>query len=124
MHSLEENALMVNALQRASIIVAQNSLREGFGLTIAEAMWKRVPVLSNARACGPRQQVRDGLDGRLVADPANPLELRQALSDMLADPVRLERWGRSAQRRVHEHFLVFGHLRGRLLPTLMSRKEA
>lgn len=126
MHSLEENALMVNALQRASTIVAQNSLREGFGLTIAEAMWKRVPVLSNARACGPRQQVRDGLDGRLVADPANPLELRLALSDMLADPVRLERWGQSAQRRVHEHFLVFGQLRawGRLLPTLMSRKGA
>jgi trehalose synthase len=126
MHSLEENALMVNALQRASTIVAQNSLREGFGLTIAEAMWKRIPVLSNSRACGPRQQVRDGLDGRLVADPENPLELHQALVDMLMDPVRLERWGHSAQRRVHEHFLVFGQLRawGRLLPSLIGRKNS
>jgi trehalose synthase len=125
MHSLEENALMVNALQRASTIVAQNSLREGFGLTIAEAMWKRVPILSNSRACGPRQQVRDELDGRLIADPEDRLELQRALADMLADPSRLERWGHSAQRRAHEHFLVFGQLRawGRLLATLVSRPE-
>jgi trehalose synthase len=125
MHSLEENALMVNALQRASTIVAQNSLREGFGLTISEAMWKRVPILSNSLACGPRQQVRDGLDGRLVPDPENRVELRSALADMLADPARLERWGHSAQRRAHEHFLMFGQLRawGRLLATLVSRPE-
>ena len=125
MHSLEENALMVNALQRASTIVAQNSLREGFGLTIAEAMWKRVPILTNSRACGPRQQVRDGLDGRLVADPEDRGELERALADMLADPARLERWGHSAQRRVHEHFLVFDQLRawGRLFATLVSRPE-
>jgi trehalose synthase len=123
MRSLEENALMVNALQRASTIVAQNSLREGFGLTIAEAMWKRVPILSNSRACGPRQQVRDGLDGRLVTDPENRMELHHALADMLADPARLERWGHSAQRRVHEHFLVFDQLRawGRLLAALVDR---
>ena len=126
MHSVEENALMVNALQRASTIVVQNSLREGFGLTIAEAMWKRIPVLSNSRACGPRQQVRDGLDGRLVSDPENRAELQGALSEMLADSRRLERWGYSAQRRVHEHFLVFGQLRawGRLLSTLVSRPGA
>jgi trehalose synthase len=125
MHSVEENALMVNALQRASTIVAQNSLREGFGLTVAEAMWKRIPVLSNSRACGPRQQVRDGLDGRLVADPSDPHEVCQALSEMLADPIRLDRWGQSAQRRVHEHFLVFGQLRawGRLLPRLVGRRK-
>jgi trehalose synthase len=88
-------------------------------------MWKRVPVLSNSRACGPRQQVRDGLDGRLVADPENPLELQGALSEMLADPARLDRWGQSAQRRVHEHFLVFDQLRawGRLISTLVSRPE-
>jgi trehalose synthase len=94
-------------------------------LTIAEAMWKRVPILTNSRACGPRQQVRDGLDGRLVADPENLGELQHALADMLADPARLERWGYSAQRRVHEQFLVFDQLRawGRLLATLVSRPE-
>lgn len=123
MSSLEENALMVNALQRASTIVAQNSLREGFGLTIAEAMWKRVPILSNSRACGPRQQVRDGLDGRLVADPEDRAELQRTVGDMLSDAARLERWGYSAQRRVHGHFLVFDQLRAwaRILDTMASR---
>ena len=123
MHSLEENALMVNALQRASTIVAQNSLREGFGLTIAEAMWKRVPILSNSRACGPRQQVRDGLDGRLVTDPEDRDELRRAMSEMLSDSARLERWGHAAQRRAHDHLLIFDQLRawGRLLETLLTR---
>lgn len=85
--------------------------------------WKRVPVLSNSRACGPRQQVRDGLDGRLVADPEERAELRRAMSDMLSDPARLERWGHSAQRHAHDHLLVFNQLRawGRLLETLVTR---
>jgi trehalose synthase len=123
MQSLEENALLVNALQRASTIVAQNSLREGFGLTIAEAMWKRVPILSNSHACGPRQQVRDGLDGRLIADPESRDELRRVLGEMLSDPARLERWGYSAQRRAHDRFLVFDQLRswGKVLDAMVSR---
>jgi trehalose synthase len=126
MQSLEENALMVNALQRASTIVAQNSLREGFGLTIAEAMWKRVPILSNSRACGPRQQVRDGLDGRMIADPENRDQLRRALGEMLSDPARLERWGHSAQRRAHDQFLVFDQLRtwGKVLDPMVSRTDS
>lgn len=112
---------MVNALQRASSIVVQNSLREGFGLTIAEAMSKRIAVLSNSRACGPRQQVRDGLDGRLIDDPEDTAELAHALNDMLSDPHRLDRWGRTGQRRVHELFLIFSQLRawGRLLLELV-----
>lgn len=124
MESPHENALMVNALQRSSTVVAQNSLREGFGLTIAEAMWKRVPVLTNSRACGPRQQVRDGLDGRLVANPEDTEELRWALEEMLGDAERLERWGQSAQRRVHDQFLVFAQLRawGRLLGKVVAER--
>jgi trehalose synthase len=112
MHAPRENALMVNALQRASSLVVQNSLREGFGLTITEAMWKRIPVLTNTRACGPRHQVRDGADGRLVADPENVDELAEVLIDMLADPDRADRWGRAAQRRVHQNFLIISQLRG------------
>ena len=117
MQSVEENALMVNALQRASTIVVQNSLREGFGLTIAEAMWKRIAVLSNSRACGPRQQVRDGVDGRLIRNPEDETELRQAMDEMLAMPEGRRRMGRSAQRRVHDSFLVLDQLRswGQLL---------
>jgi trehalose synthase len=120
MRSLEQNALMVNALQRASTLVVQNSLREGFGLTIAEAMWKRIPVLSNARAVGPRTQMRDGLDGRLIEDPTSLPQLERAIGEMLADPAARTEWGRNGQRRVHELFLVTSQLRswGRLLAKL------
>ncbi|NUO64307.1 MAG: glycosyltransferase [Gemmatimonadaceae bacterium] len=111
MTSREENALMVNALQRASTIVVQNSRREGFGLTIAEAMWKRVPVLSNSRACGPRQQIRDGIDGRLIADPEDVHELCETMVAMLGDQDARERWGRSAQRRVQDRFVDTAQLR-------------
>lgn len=112
MRSREQNALLVNALQRASTLVVQNSLREGFGLTIAEAMWKRIPVLSNGRSVGPRTQIRDRLDGRLIEDPANLTELGQAINDMLANPAARQEWGRNGQRRVHELFLVTAQLRG------------
>jgi trehalose synthase len=117
MRSLEQNALLVNALQRASTIVVQNSLREGFGLTIAEAMWKRVPVLSNARSVGPRTQIRDRLDGRLIEDPTDHGQLQHAINEMLALPDAGQEWGRNGQRRVHELFLVTSQLRswGRLL---------
>jgi trehalose synthase len=111
MRSKEENALLVNALQRASTIVVQNSLREGFGLTIAEAMWKRIPVLSNSRAVGPRTQIRDGLDGRLIGDPSNQEELAHAINEMLALQEAREEWGRNGQRRVHELFLATSQLR-------------
>ncbi|MBW3661019.1 MAG: glycosyltransferase [Gemmatimonadetes bacterium] len=111
MESLEQNALMVNALQRASSMVVQNSLREGFGLTITEAMWKHVPILSNSRACGPRQQVRDRLDGRLIEDPEDEKALAETIATMLDEPATREAWGRSAQRRAHEEFLVFSQLR-------------
>ena len=101
---------MVNTLQRSATIVVQNSLREGFGLTATEAMWKRIPVLGT-HACGLRQQIRDGLDGRLVENADNPAEVAAALDDMLGDPVGLERMARQAQRRVHDEFLVFSQLR-------------
>jgi trehalose synthase len=111
MKAPRENALMVNALQRASSIVVQNSLREGFGLTVAEAMWKRIPVLSNSKACGPRYQIRDGIDGRLIADPEDFESLADALIEMLSDPDRNDAWGQRAQRNVHDQFLVFHQLR-------------
>ncbi len=111
MESAQENALMVNALQRASTIVVQNSLREGFGLTVTEAMWKRIPILTNDQACGPRHQVRDTIDGRLVHDPTDTESLAATLDAMLADADERNRWGRNAQRHVHERFLIFSQLR-------------
>ncbi len=109
MGSRKENALMVNALQRCSTVVVQNSLREGFGLTATEAMWKHVPVLGT-HACGIRQQVRHGVDGLLVSDPHDADEIADKLDELLEDPARRELMGRSGQRRAHNHFLVFTQL--------------
>jgi trehalose synthase len=111
MESRKANALMVNALQSCSDIVAQNSLREGFGLTVTEAMWKRTPILGSARACGVRLQVRDGVDGVLVDDPEDPEALAEAMHQMLADEGRLDAWGNNAQRRAYDEFLIFAELR-------------
>ena len=68
MDDLDENAAMVNALQRRADIVVQKSLAEGFGLTVAEAMWKRRPVIGT-RVGGIQDQIVDGVSGLLVDDP-------------------------------------------------------
>ncbi len=110
MASSRENALMVNALQTCSSIVVQNSLQEGFGLTVTEPMWKRVPVLG-APACGIRQQIRDGIDGRLHANASDPDVIATALVLMLNEPDERDAWGRQGQLRVHDEFLIFSQLR-------------
>src|SRR6202007_3278918 len=83
MASPEQNALMVGAIQRCATVVVQNSLREGFGLTVTEAMWKAIPVLGT-EACGIRHQIRDGIEGRLVSNPQDPEEIAVHLGAMLA----------------------------------------
>lgn len=110
MGSRKENALMINALQRCSTVVVQNSLREGFGLTATEAMWKGVAVLGT-RACGLRQQIRNGIDGMLVRDPENPTEIAARLEDLLGRVETRNHLRRSAQVRVHQEFLVFTQIR-------------
>ncbi len=109
MASRKENALVVNALQQCATIVVQNSIQEGFGLTVTEAMWKRKAVLGTS-ACGIRLQIRDGVDGALVADARDGGEIARALHDMLTDPHGRYLMGRSAQRRVYDEFLVFRQL--------------
>jgi trehalose synthase len=106
MKSRKQNHLMVNAIQRCSTVVVQNSLREGFGLTATEAMWKRIPVLGSS-ACGLRHQIRDGIDGRLTHDPLDPEEIAYNLDQMLAQPVTRDMWGRNAQRRVYDRYLIY-----------------
>ena len=65
MEDADENAVMVNALQRRADIVVQKSLAEGFGLTVAEAMWKGRPVVASAVG-GIQDQIEDGKTGWLV----------------------------------------------------------
>ena len=106
MSSKTNNALIVNALQRCSDVVAQNSLQEGFGLTVTEPMWKRAGLMGSC-AVGIRQQIRPGLDGLLVKNPEDPKEIASTLDELLKDRPNRELLGRSAQQRVHDHFLVF-----------------
>ena len=106
MESRKDNGLIVNALQRCASIVVQNSLREGFGLTVTEAMHKQLAVVGT-QACGIRQQIRHGVDGELVRDAEDPDEIAQVLIDLVADPARRFEYGRVARRRVHDQFLVF-----------------
>ncbi len=110
MSDFRENALMVSALQTVSTLVVQNSIREGFGLTATEPMWKGTPVMVSS-ACGLRQQVRPGLDGEMIRDANDPAEIAQALDRLLRDPDRRAMMARSAQRRVRDEFLVFNQVR-------------
>ncbi len=67
---VEENAVIVNALQRRADVVVQKSLAEGFGLTVTEAMWKARPVVAG-RVGGIQDQIDDGTNGVLI-DPRDP----------------------------------------------------
>jgi trehalose synthase len=110
MESRKENSLMVNALQRCSSIVVQNSVQEGFGLTVSEALWKRTAVVGS-RACGIRLQIRDGIEGRLIPDAEDPREIARVLREALADPAQRIAWSSAGARRVYDEFLVFTNLR-------------
>ncbi|XXQ37314.1 Glycosyl transferases group 1 [Plasmodiophora brassicae] len=106
MESRKENALIVNALHRCSLIVMQNSIKEGWGLSCTEAMLKGLPVIST-RACGIRQQINDGIEGRLVQDPNDVEELAQTMSDALKNLKQSEAQGVKARRRVFQDFTMF-----------------
>jgi len=110
MGSRRDNALMVNALQRCSAVIVQNSLREGFGLTVTEGMWKNTGILGS-RACGIRQQIRDGIEGRLIDDPEDSDEIAELLNDFLEDVPTRDRLAQNAHRRVHQEFLIFTQVR-------------
>jgi trehalose synthase len=109
MDDLEENAAIVNAVQRHASVVVQKSLAEGFGLTVSEAMWKRRAVVAS-RIGGIRDQIEDGRSGLLIADPRNLEQVGAAVSDLLADGERAMQIGIVAQRRVREQFLGPHHL--------------
>jgi trehalose synthase len=109
MADVEENAAIVNAIQRHATVVVQKSLAEGFGLTVAEAMWKARPVVASAVG-GIQDQIVDGESGLLLADPTDHEELGSALVRVLGDPDLARRIGTSARRRTSEHFLGSRHL--------------
>jgi trehalose synthase len=94
--------VQINAFQRCADVVVQKSIREGFGLTVSEALWKSRPVVGG-RAGGIVIQIRDGFDGYLV-DSVEQCAAR--VIDLLADPVGVDAMGAQGQGHVRANFLA------------------
>jgi trehalose synthase len=94
--------IAVNAFQRASAVVLQKSIREGFGLTVSEAMWKERPVIAG-NAGGLRLQVQDGETGYLVDSVE---QCAERLLTLLRNPERGGEMGRAGKARVRDRFLT------------------
>jgi trehalose synthase len=110
MGDLRENATMVNALQRRSHLIVQKSLAEGFGLTVAEAMWKARPVVAG-RVGGIQDQVEDGSTGVLVDDPRDLPAFARAIESVLGDRGRCSRMGEAGRERIRNNYLAVDRLR-------------
>lgn len=106
----DENAAIVNALQRRAEVVVQKSVAEGFGLTVAEAMWKARPVVAS-NIGGIADQIEHERSGLLLNDPADLRAFGDAVSRLLTDQDLASRLGTAAQERVRRHFLNDRHLK-------------
>ncbi|MDX6670813.1 MAG: trehalose synthase [Solirubrobacteraceae bacterium] len=105
MDDLEENAAIINALQRRADVVVQKSIAEGFGLTVAEGMWKARPVVAT-RIGGIQDQIEDGVSGVLLDDASDLSAYGAAVTGLLQDPARAHAMGEAAQERVRGEFLA------------------
>jgi trehalose synthase len=101
---IDENAAMVNALQRHATLIVQKSLHEGFGLTVTEAMWKARPVVASAVG-GIQDQIDDGAQGLLLADPTDLDAFAAAITRLLGDPQLASRMSERGHQRVLERYL-------------------
>ncbi|HET7356669.1 MAG TPA: glycosyltransferase [Nocardioidaceae bacterium] len=109
MDDVDENAYIVNALQRHAAVVVQKSLVEGFGLTVTEPMWKARPVVASAVG-GILDQIEDGVSGILLPDPTDYGSLGKQVRELLYDEERATRLGEAARVRVRDRFLGDRHL--------------
>ncbi|MDH5186754.1 MAG: glycosyltransferase [candidate division WOR-3 bacterium] len=97
-----QDTALVNALQRKAAVVFQKSIREGFGLTVAEAMWKGTPVIGGD-AGGIRYQIEDGINGFLVSSIN---EAADRLVKLLKNKKLREQMGKKGKQTVREKFLM------------------
>jgi trehalose synthase len=95
-------AIEVNAFQSQADLVIQKSIREGFGLTVTEALWKGRPTIAGDVG-GIPLQITDGVTGFLVSSPE---ETAKRSIDVLQDPELAQRVGRAGKARAREHFLT------------------
>ena len=106
-----ESDVDINALQRAATIVLQKSLREGFGLTISEALWKAKPVVATAVG-GIPLQVNNKLTGLLCYTVEGAA---LAIKQLLSNPEYAQRLGQNGKEHVRQNFLITSHLKDYLL---------
>ncbi|NIN95170.1 MAG: glycosyltransferase [Anaerolineae bacterium] len=97
-----QDSALVNALQTLSAVVLQKSIREGFGLTVAEAMWKGTPVIGG-NVGGIRHQIEDGVNGFLVSSVE---EAAQRIVQLINDEDLQEQMGQKARETVRQRFLM------------------
>jgi trehalose synthase len=105
----DEAAAIVNAIQRHATVVVQKSLAEGFGLTVAEAMWKERPIVASAVG-GIVDQIDDGEHGLLVADPADLAAFGTAVERLLRAAGEATQLAHNARARAIREFLGDRHL--------------
>jgi trehalose synthase len=110
--------LEINALQRGSTVVVQKSVREGFGLTVAEALWKGRPVVAGAVG-GIPQQIQHRVTGLLVRSPEGAA---QAIKQVLANPDFAHELGEYGREHVRQNFLLTRHLTDYLCAFLAVRQ--
>ena len=101
-----QDGALVNALQRRAAVVLQKSIREGFGLTVSEAMWKGTPVIGG-NVGGIRYQIEDGVSGFLV-DTVE--EAADRIVRLLKDGELRDHMGKQARETVREQFLLTRYL--------------
>lgn len=101
---IEENSILVNALQRVSSVVIQKSLREGFGLTVSEALWKGTPVVAS-NVGGIPLQIQDGETGFLL-DPYDLDGFAEKIVWILRNRQQAEEMGKKAREYIRKNFLV------------------
>ncbi len=97
-----EDTALVNALQSRAAVVLQKSIREGFGLTVTEAMWKGTPVIGG-NVGGIRYQIEDGVNGFLVDSVE---EAAQRITQLVKDGKLRAEMGQKARKTVRERFLL------------------
>jgi len=108
---MPHNDIHVNALQRASTVIIQKSIREGFGLTVAEALWKGKPVVASAVG-GIPLQIRHKYHGLLCHSIDGAAV---AVKQLLQNPEYAQRLGANGREHVRQNFLLTRHLREYLL---------
>lgn len=108
MVDLEENALMVNALQRRADVVVKKSLQEGFGLGVTEGLWKNRPVVAT-RVGGHKDQIEHARSGLLLDHPADLREFAAAVDELLADEERAQALAAAGREHVRENYLADNH---------------